>query len=281
MESPLHVAINGVPHVSLSVFNRALHYGDGLFETLRVVKGKPIALALHLKRLRRGAELLQFSQQAVSSLPSELAHFCHGRETGTLKIILTRNAEQRGYRIPAEFDSQRLLFWYPENNSLSEEHYRVGVSVCRCNTLLPNGGQLAGVKSLNRLPQVLARSEWSDDSIYEGMMFNDQDEVIEGTQSNLFLVIEDKIFTPKVDCFGIEGLMRQQILSQLKRWQVPVVIASLKEPDIHKATAMFLTNSLIGILPVRRYQQSYFSFHPVMQRLQSHYHPQMALPWHV
>ena len=67
----MDVSINGVPHSTVSLFNRALHYGEGLFETLRVVNDDPIALSLHLERLSRGAELLHFSPEQWSPLPSE------------------------------------------------------------------------------------------------------------------------------------------------------------------------------------------------------------------
>ncbi len=274
----MDVALNGVPHSSLSVLNRALHYGDGLFESLRVVQGQPIALALHLKRLRRGAELLQFSEEAISPLPIELDRFCQGRETGILKVILTRSAEQRGYRIPDKSDNQRVLFWYPDH-TLSKEQYDEGVSVCRCRTLLPNQGPIAAVKSLNRLPQVMARSEWRDEAIYEGLMFNERYDVVEGTQSNLFLIVEEKVLTPNVDNYGIAGLMRERVMTQLQQWRVPLSVVTLQESDLLRATSMFLTNSLIGILPVRQYLQQRFSSHCLVQKLQSHFHPHMALPW--
>jgi 4-amino-4-deoxychorismate lyase len=273
----LDVQINGVPQSAIDVHDRALQYGDGLFETLRVVHGEPIALDEHLERLGKGAQLLGFAAQSLNPIRSELSQFCHPKNTGAVKLILSRGVSPRGYRIPVDCHSTRILYW-SEPQILSEKEYAVGVQVCRCKIPLPGNAGLGGIKTLNRLHQVLARSEWQDDSLYEGLMSNEQQHIIEGTQSNLFLLREGEVMTPEIGKFGIAGVMRARVLRQLKAWKIPCRIGLCREDDVLNASQLFLTNSLIGVVPVARYLNCTYAPHVLIKRLQHYFHPPMALP---
>jgi 4-amino-4-deoxychorismate lyase len=109
---------------------------------------------------------------------------------------------------------------------------------------------LAGIKHLNRLEQVLARAEWSDPAIAEGLMLDQSSRLIEGTMSNVFLVRGGVVYTPRLHRCGVAGIVRELVLQRLAAECAPVREADLTLDDVSAADEVFLTNSLIGIWPV-------------------------------
>jgi 4-amino-4-deoxychorismate lyase len=123
-----------------------------------------------------------------------------------------------------------------------------GVCVRVCRQQLAEQPALAGMKHLNRLEQVLARAEWSDPQIAEGLMLDQRARLIEGTMSNIFLVRDGVVRTPQLHRCGVAGVMRQIVMEQL----VAVTETDLVLDDVIAADEVFLTNSVIGIWPVVR-----------------------------
>lgn len=244
--------VNGVPCSSVSVCDRGLAYGDGVFETIRVTAGGAQFLPLHLQRLQEGCrrlgivldiELLQRElQQLIDSIGSSVA--------GILKITVTRGAGQRGYRSDGCTGSNRYLQFHRAEN----DRYRRmqgGVAVTVCNHRLPVNPALAGIKHLNRLDNVLARSEWRDDNIDEGLMLDSAGRVVEGTMSNLFLVSAGELVTPALHRCGVAGVLRRVVLEALApALGISTRVADLSLEDLYHAEEMFICNSLIGICPV-------------------------------
>ncbi|OQX49191.1 MAG: aminodeoxychorismate lyase, partial [Candidatus Sedimenticola endophacoides] len=136
---------------------------------------------------------------------------------------------------------------WPERD---EAQCAAGVRVRQCRTRLGQNPALAGIKHLNRLEQVLARGEWSEPDISEGLMLDAAGRVIEGTMSNLFLVRDGRIFTPCLSRCGVSGVMRQQVLEACRALAIPLLERDIPLRDLWDSEALFLTNSLIGIWPV-------------------------------
>lgn len=246
----MRALINGLPEDALSLTDRAIQYGDGLFETIAVTNGKPRLWSLHMERLAAGCLRLGIAMPDESRLAAELSLLFAGCQRGILKIIITRGAGGRGYRPDPLSVPNRILIrhdWpcYPQT------YYDQGIALHLCQTRLGHQPRLAGIKHLNRLEQVLARSEWDDPDIAEGLMLDYQDRVIEGTMSNLFLVMHERLVTPIIDNCGICGVMRQHVLSTARQlgWEVREQQVSLE--DLCQAKALFVTNSIIGAWPVR------------------------------
>jgi len=133
---------------------------------------------------------------------------------------------------------------YPDN------YAGQGVRVHLCRVRLATQPALAGVKHLNRLENVLARAEWRDPAIAEGLMCDMTDAVIGGTMSNLFLLRNGKLLTPDVTRCGIAGVMRGLVLELAARHRVPVDITVISIDDLLAADEVFLVNSVIGLWPV-------------------------------
>lgn len=248
------VLVNGEPRDTVSVNDRGLQYGDGLFETIAVHAGRPLLLDRHLARLRRGAERLAIALPSTDLLTGEAANLCAEAQRAVLKIIVTRGCGGRGYACDAQAQPTRILKLsaWPERPA---ECARDGVAVRLCRTRLARNPRLAGIKHLNRLEQVLARAEWRDEYA-EGLMSDDSGALIEGTMSNVFLVMDGVLATPALADCGVEGVMRAVVLDAAEALGIAARVGRVAMEDFGNAQEVFLTNSLIGIWPVRGLDRS-------------------------
>lgn len=243
--------IDGIPEDRIPVDDRGLNYGDGLFETLNLSRGGPCLWQRHLDRLEAGCRRLGITAPDPCLLRHEAARVIAGRRDGVLKILITRGSSGRGYRPDPQAQPRRLLQWLPAPNYPSDARTQ-GVLLRFCATPMARNPRLAGIKHLNRLEQVLARSEWDDPAISEGLMLDSEGLVIEGTISNLFVEADDKLLTPKLDQAGVQGVVRGLVLEGARSLGVECQERELIVADLTEADALFLTNSLFGIWPVSR-----------------------------
>jgi len=260
--------INGVDADALTVLDRGLHYGDGLFETLAVTDGEIGLLDYHLERLRDGCQRLAMPEPP-SGLREELLAAAAGQSRAVLKLLFTRGAGGRGYLPPEDPAPTRILIRYPWPDHL-QDHVDAGVRVRVCSTRLGRNPRLAGVKHLNRLEQVLARSEWRRwDGIAEGLMLDEGGLVIEGTMSNVFAVHGDgRLATPALAQCGIAGVMRRHLMLQAGREDMPVWTVDLSLTELLRAQEIFVCNSIIGVWPVIGVDGQAFEIGPVTRRAQ-------------
>ncbi len=229
--------------------DRGLAYGDGLFETLAVVDGAPVLWPAHLARLQAGCVRLGIPVPDPLQLEEEATTLCHPHQRAVLKIIYTRGNGGRGYAPPALPTPTRILSVHPWPDY--PRHYRCdGVRVYLCQTRLARQTGLAGIKHLNRLEQVLARREWDDPAIAEGLLCDDHGRVIEGVMSNLFVVAQGRVLTPDLSECGVAGIMRAYLLAQLQALGFTSVVAPLSQASLYGAEEILLCNSVIGIWPV-------------------------------
>lgn len=262
------VLINGQPVDLIRADDRGLLYGDGIFTTLAVEQGHLQHVPAHIKRLQRDALRLAIPFPDAATLRAEAQALCAGSERAVLKIILTRGAGGRGYRPPEPARPSRILALHPWPDHPAS-HAEQGVAVRLCTTRLGHNPALAGIKHLNRLEQVLARAEWDDPAIAEGLLRDQAGQLTEGTMSNVFLVQDGRLLTPLLDRCGVAGIMRARVLALAGRLGLECAEQRLDLADIAKSEAMFLCNSLIGIWPVRRFEQQHFTVdNPVIRKLQ-------------
>jgi len=247
--------INGQFSETLSVQDRGLHYGDGVFETLAVKQQQPLCWDKHYARLKTGCIRLGMECPSADLLLSESEQVYDDADCSVLKIILTRGQGSRGYRLPDKQNSlTRILASYPWPDFPADNPV-AGVTIRFCNTRLGYNPQLAGIKHLNRLEQVLARSEWDDREIAEGLMRDTQNNIIEGTMSNLFIIRDNELITPDLTGCGIAGIIRECILALAENIGLRKLITTLTDEDLQSADEIFLCNSVIGIWPVRQVDQ--------------------------
>jgi len=263
--------VNGQVSVSLSVTDRGLQYGDGLFETLALRDGEPLLWDRHVQRLGEGCRRLGLPAPEASLLREEVTRIAGSAARAVAKIILTRGTAGRGYRADAASSATRIvqrLPWPAYPVAAGKE----GVAVRWCETRLAHQPRLAGMKHLNRLEQVLARAEWQDDYA-EGLMRDTDGLVIEGTKTNLFLVRDDgTVVTPDLSQSGVAGVMRAQILDSAAALGMCCIIQAVTTDMVESAQELFLTNSLIGIWPIRRIEARHYVVGQISQALQAALH---------
>ena len=266
------ILVNGKHGDLLSVTDRGLAYGDGLFETIAVHGGKPQLLDLHWQRLAQGCDRLRIPMPDLSCLQQDLDILLADAATSNasgcvIKVIITRGSGGRGYRIPDEIEVTRIAMRmdWPYGDDTQAD----GIQCIVCNTRLSPQPALAGVKHLNRLEQVLARSEWTDDKIAEGLMLCNRGNIIEGTMSNVFFVNRDSVLmTPDLSACGIAGVKRENVLRLAKEAGMQVVISDIDQSRLAEFDEVFVTNSLIGIWPVTAIDEMIYDIGPVTRKLQ-------------
>lgn len=252
------ILVNGEFQDSLPVSDRGLQYGDGVWETLLISSGHIVLLDEHLKRLQWGCRVLNIFGLNEQVLRKEILLISEPIPHAILKIIITRGSGGRGYSAQGLNSPTRLLSLHQRPEHIDVYRKR-GITIQSCNTRLAHNPQLAGFKHLNRLEQVLARSELSDDC-QEGLVSDTQGNIIEGTMSNLFLIAGEKIITPSLIQCGIQGIMRAYIISLLDKENIAVIECCVSEKDIENADGIFFSNSVIGLWFVRQFNQRHFSY---------------------
>jgi 4-amino-4-deoxychorismate lyase len=263
--------VNGRESDVLPVTDRGLQYGDGLFETIAVMHGRPRHWMRHLHRLVEGCRRLELPVPDADQLQAELQRVSGDHPQRVVKILITRGTGLRGYRHPHSTSATRIVQAHPWP-AWPEAAWKQGVAVRWCQTRLARQPRLAGLKHLNRLEQILARAEWQDDYA-EGLMCDSEGLVIEGTMSNLFLVTEGTLATPDLSQSGVAGVMRAVILDLAERLDMRCQIRPVTTAMVEAADALFLTNSLIGLWPVARLEaKTYEVAGKITQTLQTALH---------
>jgi 4-amino-4-deoxychorismate lyase len=244
----LECLVDGEISERVSAMDRGLQYGDGLFETMAVVQGTPRFWQGHVDRLAAGCEQLGLPMTPQAVLLREVQTVSAGQRRCVVKIIVTRGTSGRGYAAETPARGNRVVCawaWPQDPGRLVETGIRMRV----CSLRLGIQPALAGLKHLNRLEQVVARAEWQDPSINEGLLLDAEDFVVSAISSNLFLVSGGRLLTPRLDRCGVRGVMRRAILNAFRDRceQRRITLDMLPEAD-----EVFVCNAVRGVFPVTR-----------------------------
>lgn len=242
---------------SLPDNDRGLAYGDGLFETVRAHGGRMHWWHAHWQRMQRGAAILRMVLPDEGSVMAEATRLLDGGDA-VLKLIVTRGSGGRGYS-PAHAGVPN---WTLSSHALPTSP-AAGLNLRWCDTRLALQPALAGIKHCNRLEQVLARGEWDDPGIDDGLVCSSEGDVVCATAANVFVLRDGTWLTPMVDRCGIAGVCRAWALRAL-----PAREARLAVTDVEAAEAVFLCNGVRGILPVARLGARTWQPHPQVVALQ-------------
>jgi 4-amino-4-deoxychorismate lyase len=228
-------------------------------------RGRPLNWRWHAARLADDCAKLRLPAPDPDVLLSEAIRVAPG--DAAVKIILTRGHSARGYAIPREARPTRIVSAHalaPEDPAARE-----GVRVRRCHLVLAQQPKLAGAKTLNRLENVLARSEWDDPEVREGLLADAEGRLIGGTRSNVFIVHEGRVYTPELTRCGVIGAQRERVREMLRGQGVHCEEAPLRWTDVAAADEIFLTNSVIGVWPIRQVDERVYAPGPIAARVRS------------
>ncbi|NND81034.1 MAG: aminodeoxychorismate lyase [Gammaproteobacteria bacterium] len=256
--------VNGVATQHISITDRGLLYGQSLFETIAVADGEPLLLGPHLERLERGARVLSIALDE-SALLEEIASLAAPIEHGVLRVTLTMGGGGRGYANPSTPHPLRIVssHAYPDFDA---NVYETGIVLGLSDVTLADQPLLAGHKHGNRLEQIMARSRWQDEW-QEALLCGADGGVIEATQSNVFIRNGGQLNTPDLSSAGVAGVMREFVLNTVDELGLLAEVVPLSVADIEAADEVFLTNSLIGAWPVRKFQAAEFNDFTSSQQL--------------
>lgn len=259
--------INGVPGNSLSINDRGLLYGDGVFRTMRLKNGQLQHWPRHYDKLLHDCLALNLQCPAEAILANELEQIMAGQSDGVAKIIITRGISTRGYAPPQPSHATRIVNMAPPPD-YSETLSSQGVRLHLCRLQLAHQPRLAGIKHLNRLENVLAAAELTDSDCHEGILLDGDGHVIEATRSNLFMVRNGILFTPDLTNCGVAGMQRDRVIAWAKQNGVQCNICAIPWAELLKADEIFLVNSIIGLWPVREMPGYQRENHPFSRRIQ-------------
>lgn len=269
--------VNGVVSDRIPVSDRGLGYGHGVFETIRVHRGRAPLWARHISRLRCGASRLHIPLEHV--LPqlecwrNDILHLAHGDgagdQHGILKLMVTAGTGERGYALPVKAAPTTIMSWQP----MPPGDFLPPVRLRVCAQRLAHQPSLAGIKHLNRLEQVLARAEWQGTDWDDGVTLDVEGTVVECTSSNLFFLYQGQWYTPALERAGVAGVMRDLLLTDILPacGHTCIVADGVSLTDIQQADELFICNAVTGIRPVAELEQlARWNVWPAADALRAH-----------
>lgn len=244
------ILVNGQCAESVSALDRGLAYGDGIFRTLRTRTGQPLWWRDHYAKLVADCAALDLKCPEAAELHLEVCRVAEAGE-GVVKIILTRGTGARGYAPPAAPTATRVVMASPVPPH-AQTGAMIAVAARWCALRLAPQPRLAGIKHLNRLENVMARLEWDDPAIFEGLLCDNSGVVIGGVMSNLFWVKDGELFTPDLSRCGVAGVARTRLLRGAARHGIRTNIGRFQPDAILAADEVMLCNSVMGVRRVAR-----------------------------
>lgn len=250
--------VNGSFEQTVSPLDRGLAYGDGVFRSLLMRDGLPECWPQHYQKLVADCAAIKIVCPSAELLMSDLQQLFLSAETAVAKIMITRGEGERGYAPPAVTNPMRIVI-KSAVKTYPSDYFSQGVNLHVCKTPIAAMPFLAGVKHLNRLENVLARMEWTDPTIADGIMLDENRQVIECTSANIFIRVGQDLITPKLDRCGIAGVTRQRVIDFAHELGFNASIKRVSLPQLLSADEVLITNSIYGVLQVKSILQTTWS----------------------
>lgn len=265
------VFLNGrlVPEADavVSAFDRGFLYGDGLFETLRVMNGVPLDWDGHWRRLAAGAEVLRiklpFASDFLRAQARELSRQNELPEA-ILRLTLSRGSGSRGYS-PKGADTPTCVMSLHPAPALGSTapQWKLHAASLR----VPAGDALTACKSANKLLHVLARAEAEAAGAHDALLLNSRGELVEAASANLFWIEHDEVHTPPLSTGALPGTTRELVLGWCAGQKLPFH-ETVAEPDrLPRADGCFLTLSSLGVVEVTSLDQRMIRTAPLTRRI--------------
>jgi aminodeoxychorismate lyase len=228
----------------VSIGDRAFRFGDGIFETLKIMSGKIHIYRAHQDRLLKGLSALKIHTD-ISSLERDCYKLIkkNSIENGILRISISRGSQSVGYYSKKACEPLVIIEAMKEKITLPKK-IRLGISKIKAQKKIK---QLQHCKTMQSLNYILAKNSAIENGNFDDVMLDSRGFVSEASSANIFWIKNAKIYTPSLDCDLLPGVVRKKLLEKfdVKITQTRAKIARLKEAD-----EIFLTNSILLALPV-------------------------------
>jgi len=241
--------------------NRAFNYGDGFFETIKIINTKPFNFPAHYARFSLACVILKLrNEETVCSLLSVINNLINQNNliNGSVKIHISR--EEGGRYQPKSQNCEMMIntcsgFGFEQN---------IPVSLCLFSDEVKTMGRLSNIKSVNAAVSVLGAIHAIELGFDNAILRNTKGNYIEATNSSLFIIKDNVIYTPPLSDGCIDGTMRVWVLNNYK-----VIEKSLSLADIKHSDEVFITNALTGITAVKRVEETIFTDFNYADKLQN------------
>ena len=255
--------INGDFSKNISPFDRGLSFGDGVFRTFLVVNGRVVNWDLQYKKLKSDAAKLKIKAPLKKDLVIDIKKLFSSNRTYIGKVIITRGLSNQGYQFDKNIKSTRILLKI-NHSKIKKELYLEGVKLMICKTRVSNHNLNSGIKHLNRIDNVLAKSELSK-SVFDGLMLDNNNYINECVSSNIFARYGKIIVSPKQNSGGVSGVCKEIIIKNSKSLGFSFKNQDISVKELKKADEVIITNSVFGSLFVKqieekKWKEGLFSF---------------------
>jgi branched-chain amino acid aminotransferase len=234
----------------ISVLDRSFLYGDGLFESLRVYNGRIFMWNEHMERFLQGARMLKIElPEPVSKIAEAASRLLeiNQSQNAVLRIQLSRGVGRRGYSIAGAESPQLIITVHPAAEAEHPmERWKVWISSIR----IPAHDPFAIVKTCNKLPQIIARTEAELEGANEAIMLNTDGLVAEAAASNLFWIEGSTIMTPPLSVGGLAGVARRFVIRLAGELGYECRESALPGAALSHKDGIFLTMSTLEIVEV-------------------------------
>ena len=250
-------------NTSLSINNRAFLYGDGVFETLKIVNNKILFLEDHYFRLMASMRILRmeipmnFTMEYLEGEILKLAKINQLERSARVRLTIFRN--DGGYYLPTSNEISFLIAIKPvekELYSIENETYEVELF----KDFYITKHLLSTLKSTNKIINITASIFAKENDYNNCLILNDSKNIVEAINGNIFMVVGNKLITPPISEGCLNGIMRKQILALAKKINHLEVLEEVISPfDLQKADELFITNVISGIQPISKYRKKEFT----------------------
>ncbi|MGR2855544.1 aminodeoxychorismate lyase [Erwinia sp. 1181_3] len=261
--------VNGDTRDNIDIRDRAVQFGDGCFTTARVQQGRVTFLEAHLTRLQQACERLMIVAVDWHNLEKEMSFAATTRSDAVLKVILTRGSGGRGYSATGCSQPVRIISLadYPAHyHTLRQTGARLALSSVR----LGKNPHLAGIKHLNRLEQVLIRTELEQTAADEALVLDSDAMLVECCAANLFWRTGNQVFTPDLTASGVNGIQRQWVMQQVVQLGFTLTEVRAEIDALASAEEVLITNALMPVLPVYQVENWHYSSRQLFGLLNHH-----------
>jgi 4-amino-4-deoxychorismate lyase len=255
--------VNGRIDAQVSPLDRGFAYGDGVFRTMRMTHGRVVSWDIHYNKLVEDCNRLAIVCPSSELLAADIQRLNEDMQSdAVIKLIVTRGEGTRGYALPALAQPNRVVIksaypQYPESN------FSLGVSLYLCQLRLGHQPQLAGIKHLNRLENILARMEWNTATHADGVLQDIDGNIIECTAGNLFMRHGKDLVTPDISQCGVAGITRQRILELSPGLGLNARIGRISMTEMMAADELLVCNSLYGAWQVIDFNRKQWPSQPL------------------
>lgn len=233
----------------LSANSRSYRYGDGFFESMRLIHGRLHYASRHIERIEKSILLLHFSQPVgvvLGDFETWIENQCAGLEVKHARIRCTFFREGQGFYLPENCETHNILEIIP-TDVVGYPLNAVGLVLGNFKELTKNSNYLSVLKTTSSLIYVMAGIHAREKSYDELVLYNEMGRVCEGISANIFGVTGEFIITPPISEFCIDGVMRRAVIELAQEYGYVVIERPLGEVELSSCREIFFTNASRGI----------------------------------